>query len=581
MFRVLRPGPVVFAVVAVGVALSGCRTSPKEYVDNGFKVGPNYCRPYAPVAEEWIDAADPRVRQEPEDLGRWWGVFNDPVLHHLMTLAYRQNLSLREAGFRILQARAQLGIAQGNFFPQRQDATGSYRRQGIGHNFFEQWGFGFNLAWEMDFWGRFRRAIESAGDLLDASVEDYDFVLVTLLADVAANYVQVLTNQQRIALLRENVKLQEEGLAIVRLLAKDGKLTGVELNQATSSLRQTQAQIPQLEIDLRQANNRLCILLGMPPVDLPETLDAWKAEESRRKKELQEAVKEKDDLEDTALMRRAPLTLKEQQALEELWKRIATVYIPTVPAEAAVGLPAELLRRHPDVRQAERLAAAQAEQIGIAESELYPAFSINGTLGCQAGKLSQLFTSDAFSGSVGPSFQWNILNYGRIANNIRLQDARFEELVVAYQNTVLQANREVEDGLVTFLQAQERAKLLGQSAGAGRRAVAVALVQLTAKTDFTQYEVIVQALVQQDDLWAQARGQVAQGLIQVYRALGGGWEIRLAPEETAAAMPAGPSRGLRGSEEVPSSPRKAMEAPDEPPLPPDAPEPSKGPPTAR
>ncbi len=576
MTRVARwRASALAAASAIVLSMSGC-TGPREYVANGFKVGPNYCPPEAPVAERWIDAADPRVRAQSDDLARWWAAFNDPVLDRLMEVAYRQNLTLRQAGYRVLEARAQFGIAQGAFFPQLQNATGSYRREGISRNFFDQWNFGFNLAWELDFWGRFRRAIDAAEQLWDASADDYDFVLVTLLADVAANYVQIRTDQQRIALLEKNVKLQEQVRDDVSRRLEVGRpnVSAVDLNQATSNLMQTKAQIPQLEADLRQANNRLAILLGMPPVELQKTLDVWKAEDERKAEELRKAGEELQDLMDTGDLSKTEVV----QRIEALWKTVASVYVPTVPKHVAAGIPAELLRRRPDVREAEHLAAAQGEQIGIAEAALYPAFSINGMLGYQAAKLSQLFSSDAFTGSIGPSFQWNLLNYGRIVNNVRLQDAKFQELVTAYQDTVLVAHREVEDGLVTFLRAQERAELLASSARAGQRGVVVALVRVRegGVAAFNQYAVVEQGLVQQEDLWAQSRGEIALGLIEVYRALGGGWEIRLAPEGTTAAAFAAPPAGTGPAENAPMPAPNPFNALEEPPAPPQpAPEPGR------
>jgi outer membrane protein TolC len=170
----------------------------------------------------------------------------------------------------------------------------------------------------------------------------------------------------------------------------------------------------------------------------------------------------------------------------------------------------------------------QAEQIGIAEAELYPAITINGTLGYQAREFPELFSSQALNGSVGPSFRWNVLNYGRLVNNVRLQEARLQEAIAFYQQTVLSASAEVENGLITYLRAQRRAKLLDDSATAAKTAVLTMQKQLQVGViDFNQYAVIQQNLIQQQDLWAQARGEIALGLIQAYRALGGGWEIRL------------------------------------------------------
>jgi NodT family efflux transporter outer membrane factor (OMF) lipoprotein len=477
------------------LALSGC-TSLRDYVHNGFKVGPDYHRPPALVAEHWIDAADQRLRNENDNLCTWWQVMNDPVLNQMMIDAYQQNLTLREAGWRVLQARAQLGIAVGNFFPQRQDLTGSYQRIGAGQNFRSQWSYGFNLAWELDFWGRFRRAIQSAEDTLDASVFNYDDVLVTLLGDIADNYVQVRTNQERIRLLENTVRIQTDVYNFIneRLKAGVRGVTDLDRAQAESDLKQSQAQLANLRIAVRLAENRLCTLMGIPTVNL-----------------------------------------------EPLLKSATNTGIPTVPKYLVVGMPADLLRRRPDVRRAEREAAAQAELIGIAQTDLYPAFTINGTIGGQAQRFSDLFRPDAFRGNIGPSFRWNLLNYGRIVNNVRFQDAGFQALVAVYQNTVLLANEEVENGIVTFLEAQDRAQLLEESVAAANQALAVIVGQYEAGLggglgDFNRYALITQTLIQQQDQWAQARGQVDQGLIQVYRALGGGWQIRLHPNVDALRL---------------------------------------------
>ncbi len=281
--------------------------------------------------------------------------------------------------------------------------------------------------------------------------------------------------------------------------------TELDYDQAVSNLRQTEAQILPLAIDARQAEDLLSILMGMPPVDLEPMLGL------------------------------AP--------------------IPTAPPEVAIGIPADLLRRRPDVRQAERLAAAQGEQIGIALADLYPAFSINGSLGYEAKNFPDLFRPTAFNGSVGPSFQWNLLNYGRIVNNVRYQDAQFQELVVTFQQSVLEADREVEDGLVTFLRSQRQTKLLEESVVAAERAVKIVVLQYEkGAVDFNRYAVIEQNLVTQQDLLAQARGQIAQGLVATYRAMGGGWEIRLgaeAGEQGPEAAPNPPTAPTAPGEQLP------------------------------
>jgi NodT family efflux transporter outer membrane factor (OMF) lipoprotein len=486
----------------LGVLVCGC-TPLHEYLQNGFKVGPTYARPPAPVAPQWIDAADTRVRSSSNDLSRWWTVFHDPVLDSLVCSASLQNLSLRQAGLQVLEARAQQAIAVGDLFPQTQQATGDYtryavstevaNRSNVSKRFYSQWDYGFNLAWELDFWGRFRRAIEAANGTLDASVENYDAVLVTLLGDVATYYVQLRTFQQRIEYAQANVELQRQTLSIVEGRFKAGTTTKLDVAQARSTLEQTEAQIPEFQISLRQANNQLCILLGIP--------------------------------------------------VEELQARLGPAPIPTAPTDVAAGIPAELLRRRPDVRRAERQAAAQSAEIGVAEAEFYPHIAITGTIGYSAEQFKNLFRTTAFMGSIGPSFQWNILNYGRILNNARFQDARFIELVTAYQNTVLAADQEVENGLVTFLRAQERTQFQSQSVADAEEAVKIALGQYQAGTiDFTRVTQLEQNLVLLQDTLAQARAEIALGLIQVYRALGGGWQIRVTGCETNEQPPHGEPR---------------------------------------
>jgi NodT family efflux transporter outer membrane factor (OMF) lipoprotein len=478
----------VIRSIAFGAALVlvGC-TSLKDYVHNGFKVGPNYQRPDAPVAPEWIDASDARLRKEPDDLVHWWSVFNDPVLNALVCDAYRQNLTLREAGFRVLQARAQLGITRGELFPQYQALSGGFLQKAVSievanrsatpQRFFGTWGYDFSVSWELDFWGRYRRAVEAADARLDASVADYDDVLVTLLGDIATNYVQLRTQEQQLKYLLANVKLQRDTLAIAQAQFKGGQVSELDPDQAQSNLSQTEADVPQLEIAIRQTANRLCVLLGIPP--------------------------------------------------EKLQERLGPGEIPNAPPDVAVGTPADLLRRRPDVRRAERAAAAQAAEIGVAEADFYPAISIAGTIGAGAQDLSHLFVSKAMSGSIGPSVQWNVLNYGRILNNVLLQEAKFHESVARYQQTVLSANAEVENGLIMFIKAHQRVKALAESVRAAEKAVKVAVVQYSnGLIDFNRVALLQENLVTQQSQLAAARGEIALGLVLTYKAMGGGWEIR-------------------------------------------------------
>ncbi len=517
----------------VGAALlsGGCLTTgPLEWARNGFKVGPNYCRPPAPVASEWIQAQDANVQAR--HLQDWWAVFRDPTLDALIETAYAQNLSLRVAAARVLQARAQQAIAAGNLFPQTQQAALQYSRVNLSHNtfnnpsaiqaanpalvippgvpfgnFYSDWTAGFNLSWELDLWGRLRRAIESANAALDASVENYDDALVTLLSDVATNYVQYRVAQVRIKIARANVKIQEDILALVEEQQKVGikKVTLLDVNQARTVLEQTRATIPALEVTQGQANDLLCILLGIPPRDLGPELGPG------------------PDLE------AGPM--------------------PNTPRWVAAGVPADLLRRRPDVRGAERQVAAQSAQIGVAEADLYPTLFINGTIGYEAFDLSKLFESRSFFGTITPNFRWNVLNYGRILNNVRQQQARLQELIANYQNTVLRAGQEVQTPLRGFLRSQEQSEAQARAVKAATAALSIGRDQYKVGTiPFNTVFNLATAQVQQQDTLALARGAIALNLISVYRALGGGWELRLekdgcreAPAADAAAPEAAPA----------------------------------------
>lgn len=531
------------SVVGFLVLQGGCAaTSLTDWAHNGFKVGPNYCKPPAPIADDWIQADDPRV--EKRLINQWWYEFQDPVLSELIQSSYNQNLDLRIAGTRILQARAQQAIAVGSLFPQSQEAFGQYNRVNLSKNeannptslvgvlppgvsspftnYFSDWQAGFNLSWELDFWGRFRRYVESANAQLDASVEDYDAVLVTLQADIATNYTRYRVAQQRIKIAQDNVHIQEEVLALADEKFRVGTSTKLDVEQARSVLEQTRSTIPAFEIELGQANDTLCTLLGMPPQDLA--------------------------------LRLGPGT------------NTADGPIPHTPTVVAAGIPAELLRQRPDIRSAEREIASQSAKIGVAEADLYPAFSIGGTIGYESQNLTTLFESQSFFGSIIPGFRWNILNYGRILNNIRFQESKFLELVATYQNQVLTAAREVQTSLRAFLKSRERADNLARSVEAAKAASELGLQQYrTGTVPFNTVFNLETTQVQQQDQLAVAQGNIALNLINVYRALGGGWEVRLQPPGIEAQIDFGPFAGPPLEEEIhtlpPPAEMDAQEAP--------------------
>jgi NodT family efflux transporter outer membrane factor (OMF) lipoprotein len=526
--RLFRPNVrrcVAICAMIVALALgTGCiTTGPGQWIRNGLKVGPNYCPPPAPVADEWIQAQNPDVQNR--HLQDWWEVFQDPMLSALVVTAYEQNPTLRVAGTRVLQARAQQAIAVGNLFPQTQQGSVSYGRFQFNSNMpifnqllplippsqrtgaFSNWLEGFNMSWELDLWGRLRRGIESNNASLDASVESYDDALVTLLADVATNYVQYRVAQQRIKIARDNVRIQEGILNLALDKFRVGTASRLDSEQARTVLEQTRSTIPALEITLGRANDTLCTLLGMPPRDLERDLGPG--------------------------------------------PEVGGNPMSNTPAWVATGIPADLLRQRPDVRRAERQVAAQSAQIGVAEAALYPTLAVNGLIGWDAANFNQLFETKSFIGVVFPSFNWNILNYGRIKNNVRQQIARTEELIATYQNQVLTAAREVQVPLRGFLKAREQAEDLARSVAAAKAATELGIQQYrTGVIDFNRVFNLETAQVQQQDNLAVAAGDIALNLINVYRGLGGGWELRLEREDHGAVAAA-------AAPEIPAAPPAA------------------------
>lgn len=458
--------------------------------------GPDFQRPTAPVPSGWLDSRS-HLKTDPVDYGRWWGVFNDATLNALVEEAYKQNLSLQAAAVRILEGRASLAVAKGFRFPQQQAVGGQVAQIGLSENasnrsfvdmaFFD-FQAGFDSAWELDTWGRFRRGIAAADAQFLAAVMGYDDALVTITAEVARAYVLLRTFQERLRLARENAGIQRESLRIVQVRFRYGAVGELDVNQARSLLRDTEALVPTLQVGIRQSKNALSVLLGRPPDELSDLLKGPRV-------------------------------------------------IPTPPPEVAVGAPVDLLRRRPDVRQAELLAAAQSERIGIALTDLLPRFSLIGSIGFVASAgggalsnnsgLDDLFDISSLEYSVGPAFSWPILNYGRLRNRVRVEDARYQQLAILYKQRVLEAAREVQDALTAYLRTGDRVHFLAGSVTDAKRAVEVASVQYRAgAVDYQRVLDTQQFLVQQQDRLTLTRGDVLLNLIAAFKALGGGWQIR-------------------------------------------------------
>ena len=458
-------------------------------------MGPDYVRPEADVNASWLESA-PALQDEPAEIREWWTAFDDPVLTRLVHEAYEQNLSLRAAGLRVIQARAARGIAAGEFFPQEQAIQADYGRVQISDNnrnnppfhLFQTAGLEFDAAWELDFWGKFRRNIDAADAALLASIAAYDDVLVTLVAEVGLLYVEIRTVERRIELAKANVALQRDSLEIAESRYRNGKVSQLDVTEARTTLANTQASVPGLEATLRDAKISLSVLLGRAPGDLEQALAGSSG-------------------------------------------------IPVAPAQVATGVPADLLRRRPDVRLAERAAAFQSEQVGIATADLFPSIAVGGSFGYQASDADELslgnnlFDSNSKVWSIGPAFSWPILNYGRIKNNIRVRDAAFQEAAVNYQNAVLRAAAEVESSLNGFLRSREQLAYLTESAENARQSLEVSSIQYKeGEIDFIRVDLAAANLARQQDSQAVVAGLVAANLIGAYKALGGGWELRVGNE---------------------------------------------------
>ena len=495
---------LLVGLIAVLASISGCTrfggSSLMDWWRNGFKVGPNYARPAAIIADDWIEAENQHVKTDQVQDVYWWTRLEDPDLDQLVEIASQQNLTLQSTGMRILEARAIRGVSVGMLFPQRQTFGGQYlstlqsTNQGLAlptksdFNLPRNWqnfdGM-FGLGWEIDVWGRFRRNIESATADFEMSVEDYDGILVSLLAEVATNYVQLRTYQQRLIFARSNVAAQQGSLKIATVRFEAGETDKLDVTQAESNLESTKALIPELEVGVRHAENAICVLLGMPPQNLDQLIPD----------------------------RKNP--------------------IPFVPSDVTLGTPADLIRRRPDLRAMERAAASASARIGVVASNLYPSFAIDGNIGVSARNWSSLWESNSIGGAFDPRFDWKIFNYGRIMNEIAAQDAVFQQRAVEYQQQILNANKEVEDALISYLKSQEQVKLLLASTKSYKESVRLATLKYKAgETDFNQVFLLQSDLTKVQDQLAQAQGAVATSLIGIYRALGSGWQIRLNQQQS-------------------------------------------------
>jgi NodT family efflux transporter outer membrane factor (OMF) lipoprotein len=484
----LVPGLARAAAFAVAALLASCT------------VGPDYEEPQVAAPESFGEmptqdpatgAGNPSVATDrPLDLAAWWTSFQDPVLDDLVQRAIDANPTLRQAEARVREARARRGIAESALWPDldatasaiRSHSSGNTSATTPGSSFvpgreITLWQAGFDASWEIDLFGGTRREIEATDAELAAGIEDRRDVLVSLLAEVARDYVELRGSQRQAAIARANLQSQQETLDLTRARLRAGLVSDLDVARAEALVRATESRLPELDSVSRQAIHRLAVLLAQTPASLlPDLLPA------------------------------AP--------------------IPIAPPLVAVGLPSELLRRRPDVRRAERVLAAATARIGVAVADRFPKFTFDAAYGVSAKETSMLDENDSRYWSFGPSLTLPLLDFGRRSGEVEVRNAIEEQAAAAWEQTVLGSLREVEDALVAFSREQTRRTSLAGAVDSNRRAVDLATVLYErGNADFLSVLDAQRALFATEDALAGSDSTVASDLIALYKALGGGWEI--------------------------------------------------------
>jgi len=476
-----------FSLWLTVLILSGCAT-----------VGPDYVPPATDLSATWHTELKGGLNIDQkalQDLAAWWTLFNDPELSSLVNRAIAGNLDLKKARAKVREARAKRSVARADLFPTL-NASGSAtwsRSSGNSQsgntvgitgdgNDTELYNTSFDAAWELDVFGGVRRSVEAAQGDIQARQEDLRDVLVSLAAEVATNYVEVRSYQTHIAVAETNLETQRETCQLTQWRYEAGLSDELAVQQARYSLESTRSQIPTLRTGLEEAMNRMAVLLGEQPGKVHAELE-----------------------------KREP--------------------VPVTPLKVAVGVPAEVLRRRPDIRRAERQLAAQTARIGVATADLYPKFALSGSIGLEALTLSKLisFDSRTFSGVL--QITWPIFKAGAIRQKIEVQSALQEQYLIAYEAAVLSALEEVENALVAYAEEQQRRQSLTKATQAAQKAVDLAQYKYqTGLTDFSQLLDAQRSLLNFQDQLAQSEGAVSSNLVRLYKALGGGW-TSLAPNE--------------------------------------------------
>ena len=475
-------------VALLAFLASGCANIPS--------VGPDYHAPAAKTPAHWSEPLAGGETNSAAATAAWWKDFHDAELDSLIARAACSNLDLRIAQARVREARAHYRMTAADFWPTI-DGAGGYSRVRVPEHLpvLDAMRFpsyeddvhiaGFDASWEIDVFGGTRRATESARAQVAAAQFGEREVLVTLLGEVARNYVEARGYQRRLDIARDNIRAQEQSLAIVQNRFTNGLTSDLDVQQASTVLATTRAVVPALETALAGSIHRLGVLLGQTP--------------------------------------------------EALQTELTTVAaIPAAPPTVPVGLPSELMLRRPDVALAERQLAAATANIGVAKADLFPKFYLTGVAGFEGASADDWFTSGGRFWSVGPSVQWRIFDAGRIRANVKVQNARQEQALANYENTTLIAFEDVENALTAYAKEQIRRQSLGDAVKSSEESLRLAN-QLYANglANFINVLDAERSLYQAQDALVQSDKTVTTDVIALYKSLGGGWETIQQPAALA------------------------------------------------
>ena len=456
-----------FAAVTSVLALSACT------------LGPNYRAP-APATLQVPDTYYQRgAEAPPADLSHWWDQFDDALLTRLIGEASASNLDLAVASTRLVQARESLVQARAGLVPEAGASASVGRTFGAGNDH-TTFSVGADASWEVDLFGRIRRGIEAAGADAQSVYYDREALRVAIAAELATNYIQARLLQERLALAREDLAIAEDNLQIAQWRVQAGLASSLDSEQARAARAQTAAAIPTLEQNFASATYRIAVLTGRAPGTLTAELSQVKP-------------------------------------------------VPRGPRDVAAGIPADTLRQRPDVRSAERSLAAATARIGVAQAQLYPALRLSGNIGTSAFSLGGLF--NAITGGILGGLTQTLFDGGRLRSQLRSQRAATEGALATYRQSVLTALEDVENALAALNAARARQTQFATALDAANNSAILARIQYrSGLTSFDQLLVVEQSLVSARNGLASSRADESLALIQLYRALGGGWDPTATPE---------------------------------------------------